>query len=360
MTFPLNLLHVFGFAYIQVDPVTRMKELLPLRCARALPARGYGQWQRLLKELPPYQAHRPDPVVSPSLSLLRQLRQKDTGRPLILCQMALAPCPPPHALSAITYPIPLTGFTLGAGLLRPLVFCRDWPEPDATHPGFDGSHPLEKRITMVSQANPDACLRIQEDGALLVQPHLLRPFHSVPESASHRRWRDAHEHRFGEAFGFQSGVRLVCAASANALAWFRRDAVRLLNRRSCFWTYPDFPDPRDPLRHFVLALDRDILFAHHQTSCPVVHLDGHERRRHFRMLRFKGSGQPRWRVDGDSAVHAEVRLRGRKLQLKRIRAGWELDGANTLAPGTQVRDAPSRDDNLDYQRRAHRLEALGL
>jgi hypothetical protein len=172
------------------------------------------------------------------------------------------------------------------------MFHRDYAPPEPVVAGYI-RHPLAAMVARAKKRNPASLFWIQEDGRLLEQPHLFRAYRP-PKGEVLDRERHEHEQRFRRLFAFRSGIRVICAGSEETLAWFRRDAVRLLDRRTCFRRFPEMPDPRDPLRHFVLALDREIRFASVDRAATIHHLDGDEQTRRYRMLRFTGKGKPRW------------------------------------------------------------------
>ncbi|MDJ0836160.1 MAG: hypothetical protein QNK37_06550 [Acidobacteriota bacterium] len=346
---------LYRFAVVQLDPHLILEpEDWQLNRLQYLPGpyeRHY--WDQVLGRCESFRTLSNDPVISPSLSVLAKVRAERPDRPLIFCRTAFEPTVSRHSTHHLPRPAdPVTGMLQSGDPWLPLyrVALREQaplPHIKAYHPSRP--HPLARIHRAFQQYDPHALLTLREDGQSQAQSHLFyRPVGPFLLPGELMRLRHLHDHAFRKQLSDLRGRYYIFANKKEPLDWFRRDCKRLLPAHVFCWDYPEGPDPRDPLTHFILVPDAAIRFA---VLNPKIHgfsLDGDGHRDLYRLVRWPAVGDPDWFSDGQAEARAEYRVRGEVLTFHRNGRGWFCQRSPEAA----------RDKSVEFQQRLNALKLL--
>jgi len=316
---------LYRFAAVEIDPIhpvdLRAWDLARLQLAPL--HRDRAEWQRLLIGCERFSETELTPVISPSLVALTKLRRRQPTRPLIHCRTAFEPPASTDALRRLAradHPLAL--------ILSPsdAIASLRWISPRASrartsllaydHPG---KHPLELIRSHARRTAPSVGLEYREDGRLQVQDHLFEPAGGIPLPSDLSARLALHEHVFTKQLADAHGRRYVFSAEADRLEWFRRDCRRLLSNRVFCWDFPEGPDPRDPLTHFILTHDSILRFQGLEDEVPELSLDGDPLCDEYRTARRPPRAQPTW-LD-PHPVDAGARITAGKSELRFVQRG---------------------------------------
>ena len=345
-------LFLYRFAFLHLDPVVGLcPELLSLPGLQYLPGnRDLQQWDRLLQGCFPFTELGNGAVISPSLTALLRLRKYQPMRPLIFCCTAFEPLRSTSYLARLVRRChPVTWLLHDA--TDPLFWVSPRQEATVTRvEAYLGKspHPLKQLADLLRQHVPESLIIIREDGLLLEQGNLFvsRPPLQTPEKLV--RSRINHEASFREQFSRHNGACYLFSSTGERLEWFRRDCTRLLDARVYCWNFPERPDPRDPLVHFILAPDAAIRFTSLDARLPGLHLDGTQRHFHYRETRRSGGGRPHWLERKRVEAYARFPSKQGSMLFYYCGKKWRCHGG----PSEVVQDR-----SLAF---AQRLEALNL
>ena len=291
-------LFLYRFALLHIDPIVGLcPQFLALPGLQYLRGnRDLEQWDRLLQGCYPFSELGDTAVISPSLTSLLRLRKYQPLRPLILCRTAFEPVKAKGYMNKLVRRChPITWLLNDA--TNPIYWLspRGQSSVDRVQAYVGRSrHPLEVLARLLREYLPESLIITREDGLILEQGNLFvsRPPLCTPDHLARSRLK--HEITFRDQFQQQSGACYLFSARSDRLDWFRRDCTRLLDARVFCWNYPEQPDPRDPLVHFILVPDAAIRFASLGPLLPALHLDGTEKQLHYRAVRRSPGGRPRW------------------------------------------------------------------
>lgn len=292
----MQRLKLYGFATVMLHPRCKVNPqrwgILDLQ-ALAL----QRPWQGLFSDCLDYRPLGLAPVISHSLQKLITIRHRQPLRPLIYARTAFAKeTTANHLRKLVTYRNLLAHATAKDDCLQPLYW-------GPTIPSANGQtllayahiqdHPLHERKLWYIKNTPGLAVVEQEDGQPLLQFPL---FSGVPSLKSPQHLETAQQIldcRFLEHYANLPAHCYILAEDKSRLLWFRQDCIRLLGPRVCLWNYPQHPDPRDPLQHFILTCDRQIRFDALQDHFGILHLDGTHRHYLYRSARMT-SGNAHW------------------------------------------------------------------
>lgn len=281
-------LRLYRFAGVHVlsgEPLSPLRWGLPHLEA----CRGNRHWAETFRDCRPYRAGSEAPVLAGDLASLQRIRIRHPKRPLIFVQSAFERLRKPKTLARLCRAEhPVTELLDPHDFACPLFWLDRWPSGQTTtlqvYGHFD-DHPLRAKLDFLRRHHPGCRFTIREDGLILEQLPLFQatPHKPVPSLF------DRHERGFSRALAHQlkpfRGIHYVLATNSERLRWFQRDCLRVLGNRCHCWNFPEAPDPRDPLLHFVLASDRAIRHARLDGRYPLLHLDGNRRHWHYRQAR---------------------------------------------------------------------------
>lgn len=286
---------LYRFAIVEVQPD---HPIIPLGWGlpylQALPTQR--AWDRFLRFCAPFNALSQGPVISPSLAVLRKLRQHQPTRPLILVRPAHdTPVAPWLSRQLVRAYHPAASLTPADDAIDPLL----WMTPCKPIPAFDmvayhdkGAHPLIRLSGLMRKWNPQSSIYFREDGVPQEQLWLFANYHQrdVPPklTANIHSWA----HKLKTRLQALEIHHYVFAKDLERLNWFRRDVLRTLPPKFRCVDFPYQPDPRDPSIVFVCTRDAQIKLLN-LAPLPSIHLDGDPRTLAYREARMQ-QGRPHW------------------------------------------------------------------
>jgi len=292
-------LFLYRFAYVHLAPGLILDPAAwGLHGLQALPGEQDPGWRFALQACRPYSPVVPEAVISPSLRILNRLRRLQPQRPLILCRTAFED--PPAADRLRRLPARRSGWTeflAPSDATRPLFWLCERPAAMGDQIAASRlypDHPYRARIEILRKACPASDWWVQEDGSAVEQLKLFcrnqDDYPPTPFRDECGRYDDA----FRRQLGHPAPSCYVFSRNPVRLAWFRRDCRRLLPAATFCWNYPDLPDRRDPLRHFLLIADHAVKHRRLEQRLPCLHLDGDNQRCHYRSARLGLLGTAAW------------------------------------------------------------------
>jgi len=319
-------LFLYSFSMVEVHPfIPSLNGLWKLPGLQSLfEGRHAANWQKLFPQTHAYSAVTQAPLVSNNLSALKRIRKRQPHRGLIFVRTAFEPELDPNRLK------PLIGVRkAAAGLLhksdpfQPLYLLADGErlQPEWIT-SYGGRHPRAEMLERARVQNPKSLFRVVENGSISEQPWLFSSRkHWSPDSELKEEARRFDEALRCELQEIEGGAFLV-ASDPELLTWFHCDCIRLLSKRYCYWNFPDMPDPRDGMIHFVLVADQSLKFTNPDNRFRTYYLDGTQRQHSFREVRFRPGKNLGWRHMGNAVAGARKMYGKTGLSFYRNEQGW--------------------------------------
>ena len=297
------------------------------------PFRNRHNWRSMFPECLPFSNLTGYPVASPSLPALCRLRLRQPRRPLVFLQTAFEPLRRNPQLKGLIRPAhSVTKILAPEDPIQPLFWLDGRPDRNVTLLECYremGNHPREEYMRKIERRNPGLLILVREDGELLLQPNLFDPFNRGKNPLSYERRIHGFDQRLGKTLAALRGRFFVFSKKRERLEWFRRDGLRALGIRACFWRYPTQPDPRDPLTHFILVQDSKIRFQRLNPRIPQLHLDGDSRTLRYRTVRSQTLGSGDWFSPKPPEAFARFEVEHRCLTFAFGEDGWRSHACDT-------------------------------
>ncbi len=354
---PLNpiqqRLFLYAFARVDLDPLNpsaRSRWGLP-GLQGCFVGSDAPSWRQSLPPVQDFSSATTAPVISNSIGFLKDVRRRQPQRPLILARTAFEPLTKDQTLrSLISIRHPIAGLAHPSDPLKPLYMLGDVPGRLPRIQVLDKPHPRAKALRDATISKPLSQFTPTEEGAILEQPWLFSPRGFWQPEARFWEMSEMYDRQLlSELTTLQKGAIFV-AKDPELLAWMRRDCTRLLSKRYCCWNFPEMPDPRDPLIHFIFATDRSLRFERLDKRLQIRCLDGGFREQQYRAIRSQPANPPKWRHMGHAIAGAKMVYRGCGLFFYKNQEGWFSGDGPVSVP----------DQSPEFQQRADTLQALNV
>ena len=302
-------LYLYRFAYVHLAPGLVLDHkswnLSGLQCLQREREPG---WRRALKACRPFSVSATTTVISPSLVALSRLRQEQPYRPLIYCRTAFEEPPRMNRLRRLVMRRPgTTEFLAPSDATRPIFWLCDRPREHGNKVAalnLFPQHPYLARAQILKRSRPSSDWLLREDGVAVEQLSLFDPIEHGHCGDAYSQECTLFDQSFRRDTTGRSGRTYVFAANAARLAWFRRDCRRLLPAGTFCWEFPQVPDPRDSLRHYILIVDKAVKHRRLESGLPCLHLDGTTQQHYYRNARLGRLSPASWFGKGDVVAWA--------------------------------------------------------
>jgi len=299
----LQRLHLYFFAYAQIDPTCPLQEKWKLGNPQWVGSESRrARWRGVLGPLKPMNPMGPCPVCSDSAQALRKVRQKQPSRPLILCQTPFEPLLPKSKLRGLAHhPNWITPVLWTADPTDVLLWGQELQNLNTkyTAPFLKSEvHPLRRLWQRLKRHHDPRVFShrfgLREDGRIEDQLPLFEAT-STCDISTIEKTLVTHDAAFLAAVKNAKRRSYIFSRSATSLAWFARDVTRLLGPSFHTTIFPQLPDSRDPQSFFVLVKDASIAFSRLLPDCGSLHLDWQPQSLAFRRYRMMPNGTATWR-----------------------------------------------------------------